>query len=111
MQADWDRVQGATKAALQGLRDQRLLTFWQAKEGATAEWVPTEIGRAVFESAMPTKEGTALYHSLAELCTHRMHLQDQAQLIYMLIQVALVWILALLQPAHQTPKTSYLSWI
>lgn len=78
----------AAKAALQTLRERKLLAFRQPKGGGKAEWVPTDMGRAVFESSMTTEHGTALYLALARLCKSELGLQDLAQLIFLIIQVA-----------------------
>ena len=77
------------KAALGSLRSRKLLTFQQRVSGSRAEWVPTTMGRAVFESSMPTSQGAALYHSLARLHTSEAVIEDSAQLIFLIIQVAL----------------------
>ena len=89
LQADRDRLRLATKAALQGLRDAKLLTFRKPDNGGKAEWISTEMGMAVFESSLPTDQGSALFKALQELHANELVLEDQAQLIYLIIQVSL----------------------
>ena len=88
-QADKERLHAATKAALQSLRAEKLLTFRKPADGSRAEWKPTEMGLAVFESSLPTDQGTALYTALQKLHANQVVLEDQAQLIYLVIQASM----------------------
>ena len=59
-------VHGATVAALQSLRERKLLSFRppEGQEGGGPQWLPTQMGRSVFESGMETEAGIALFKRL-----------------------------------------------
>ena len=58
------------------------------------------MGLAVFESSLPTGQGTALYKALQELHASELVLGDQAQLIFLIIQAGSILQIIQEQPRH-----------
>jgi hypothetical protein len=84
-------VYTATAAALQALRDRKLLTFRRRESDPGPQWLPTHMGLSVFESGMETEAGIALYSRLEEAGTGLFHMtknpSGMLHLIFVVIQV------------------------
>ncbi|DBA82486.1 TPA: hypothetical protein ACH3X2_000714 [Trebouxia sp. C0005] len=65
-QSQYSRMQLATKTALTALRSQKLLTYSQASPDMPAAWRATTMGRAVYDSGLPTEVGIKLYDQLSK---------------------------------------------
>lgn len=65
-QAEYSRMQLATKTALAALRAQKLLTYRQADPNNPPFWAPTPMGRAVYDSGLATTTGMRLYDELSK---------------------------------------------
>ena len=88
MQVPFEVVHAATKAALQALRNLKLLSFRQVKGAAGPQWLTTQIGRAVYECSMPTAAGIALFNALKQTHEDGLDLSEGAPLIYLVVQVS-----------------------
>ena len=88
MQVPYEVVHAATKAALQALRDLKLLSFRHVEGAAGPQWRPSDMGRAVYASSMATDAGIALFHALKQTHEEGLDLSEGVPLIYLVIQVS-----------------------
>ena len=91
----------AAKSALQALRSQHLLSFQHTKVDRAGAWTATTKGAAIYQSALPTDQGAALYSRLREAVENNCCLWDRTHLIYLAIQASAV-------PTVCSPSTSAL---